>query len=105
MSPFTTHQPGGRRARVNERLFFIKRSLTERNNSRTGGVGGGSAGLRRAPETPRSNAACTPPQNFTYAPEVNSLGPLFYVARELAVHTEVANGLVLRGGERDTLIS
>lgn len=39
MSPFTTHQPGGRRARVNERLFFIKRSLIERNNSRMAGGG------------------------------------------------------------------
>lgn len=53
MSPFTARQPGGRRARVNERLFFIKRSLIERNNSLTGGVGVGSAGPRRAQETPR----------------------------------------------------
>lgn len=68
MSPFTTHQPGGRRARVNERLFFIKRSLIERNNSRMGGerVGSlpGSCGAGRqlrtlveAPGTAGSTAA------------------------------------------------
>lgn len=66
MSPFTTHQPAGRRARVNERLFFIKRSLIERNNSRAGGGGGGSgrlcgAGLQpRTPGTARRGAAPPP---------------------------------------------
>lgn len=72
MSPFTTHQPAGRRARVNERLFFIKRSLIERNNSRAGGGGGGSgrlcgAGLQpRTPGTARHGAA--PPPGHRAAP-------------------------------------
>lgn len=118
MSPFTIHQPGGRRARVNERLFFIKRSLIERNNSRIGG--GGPAPC--AGERPRGPAAAPYP---AAADRGGHRGPLAAMlrpslklytgtwgngqiipapARGLAMGTAVAKGRVPRGGGQDTRI-
>lgn len=115
MSPFTTHQPGGRRARVNERLFFIKRRLIERNNSRIGGGGPAPCAgepLRGQPVVPHPGGYRDPLSAFLRCPPALKLytrtwgnGKVIRApVRGLAAQTALVKRRVLREGWQDSLI-